>query len=237
MVRILLVPSGSDHWTLNDGARHPTGYWAEEFVVPHRTFCRQGVEVDTATPGGVRPTVDQVSLDPQRLGDTGKAADLRSYLDSIVAELARPMAVEHLAGNATAYDASYMPGGHGPMEDLSRCAPLGRIITELHDAGRVVTAVCHGLAGLLAANRQDSSWLFQGRRMTGFTNEEERLAGLAPCGRWLLEGRLREHGALFRAGPPWQSHVVADGNLITGQNPASSRVATDRTLGELEVRT
>ena len=187
--------------------------------------------------GGVRPTVDQVSLDPQRLGDNGKAADLRSYLDSIDAELARPMAVEKIAGNASAYDAIYIPGGHGPMEDLFRCAPLGEIITELHDAGRVVTSVCHGPAGLLPANRQDGRWLFQGRRMTAFTNEEERLAGLAPRAPWLLEDRLQEQGAVFRAGPPWQSHVVADGNLITGQNPASSRAATERTLAELEVRT
>ncbi|MBV9010620.1 MAG: DJ-1/PfpI family protein [Pseudonocardiales bacterium] len=65
------------------------------------------------------------------------------------------------------------------MEDLSRCAALGEIITEFHDAGHVVTAVCHGPAGLLPANRQDSSWLFQGRRMTAFTDEEKRLAGLA----------------------------------------------------------
>jgi putative intracellular protease/amidase len=100
----------------------------------------------------------------------------------------------------------------------------------------VVTAVCHGPAGLLPANRQDGSWLFQGRRMTAFTDEEERLAGLAPRAPWLLESRLRERGAVFQAGPPWQSHVVVDGNLITGQNPASSQAATDRTLGELEVR-
>jgi putative intracellular protease/amidase len=146
MVRILLVLSGSDHWTLNDGTRHPTGYWAEEFVVPHRTFRRKGVEVHVATPGGVRPTVDQMSLDPQRLGSDGKAADLRSYIDSIETELARPMPVEHAAGRASGYDAIYIyiPGGHGPMEDLFRCAPLGEIITELHDAGRVVTAFCHG---------------------------------------------------------------------------------------------
>jgi hypothetical protein len=94
MVRILLVLSGNDHWTLSDGTRHPTGYWAEEFVVPHRTFRRQGVKVDVATPGGVRPTVDQVSLDPQRVGGKRKAAELRSYIDSIEAELAQPMAVE-----------------------------------------------------------------------------------------------------------------------------------------------
>ena len=75
MARILLVLSGSDHWTLADGTRHPTGYWAEEFVVPHRTFRAQGVDVDIATPGGVHPTVDQASLSPEANGgDEAKAA-------------------------------------------------------------------------------------------------------------------------------------------------------------------
>lgn len=73
--------------------------------------------------------------------------------------------------------------------------------------------------------------------MTAFTDEEESRAGLAPRAPWLLEDRLREREALFRAGPPWQPYVVVDGNLITGQNPASSRAATDRTTGELEVQT
>ena len=235
MVRILLVLSGSDHWTLNDDTRHPTGYWAEEFVVPHRTFHKQGVEVRIATPGGVRPTVDQASLDPEVAGGEQKAADLRSYIDSIEAELAQPMALEHAAGRAGEYDAIYIPGGHGPMEDLFQSAPLGEIIAELHDAGRVVTVVCHGPAGLLSANRPDSSWLFEGRRMTAFTDEEERLGGLADRAPWLLESRLRERGAVFEAGPPWESHVVVDGNLVTGQNPASSQAATDRTLGKLQV--
>jgi putative intracellular protease/amidase len=237
MVQILLVLSGSDHWTLNDGTRHPTGYWAEEFVVPHRAFRSRGVEVHVATPGGVRPTVDQVSLDPERVGGKRKAADLRSYIDSIEAELAQPMAVEQAARRADVYDAIYIPGGHGPMEDLSECPTLGEVVTELHDAGRVVTAVCHGPAGLLPANRRDGSWLFRGRRMTAFTDEEERLAGLAQRAPWLLESRLRERGAVFSAGPPWQPYVVVDGNLITGQNPASSQATTDRTLDTLEVRT
>jgi putative intracellular protease/amidase len=72
--------------------------------------------------------------------------------------------------------------------------------------------------------------------MTAFTDEEERLGGLAQRAPWLLEDRLREHGAVFHAGPPWQSHVVVDGNLFTGQNPASSRAATDLTVSKLKVR-
>lgn len=233
MARILLVLSGSDHWTLADGTRHPTGYWAEEFVVPHRTFRGRGVEVQIATPGGVPPTVDKASLDPAMIGDEQKAAGLRRYIDSVQAELARPMSLDIAVRRVIDYDAVYIPGGHGPMEDLPGCAPLGQIIAELHDSSRVVTSVCHGPAGLLSANRQDGSWLFAGRRLTAFTDEEEHQVGLADRAPWLLESRLRERGARFEAGAAWAPHVVVDGNLITGQNPASSQPATDRTLDEL----
>jgi putative intracellular protease/amidase len=179
MARILIVLSGSDHWTLSDGTRHPTGFWAEEFVEPHRTFRDAEADVDIATPGGVRPTVDQVSLAPDRAGGDERAAELRSYLESLEDELAAPMSVEHAADNLGNYDAVFIPGGHGPMEDLPDCRPLGRILADLFDTGRVVAAVCHGPAGLLAARREDGTWLFAGRRLTAFTNEEERQAGLA----------------------------------------------------------
>lgn len=231
MARILLVLSGSDHWTLADGSRHPTGYWAEEFVVPHRLFREAGVEVQLATPGGAAPVADEASLTAESNGgDEARAAELRAYIASVSAETARPLALEEARRRPDEYGAIYIPGGHGPMEDLPACRPLAEIITALNAAGRPVAAMCHGPAGLLGANRQDGGWLFEGRRLTAFTNEEEQQAGLAGKAPWLLETRLRERGALFEAGPPWKSHVLADGNLITGQNPASSQEAAERTL-------
>jgi putative intracellular protease/amidase len=236
MARILLVLSGSDHWTLNDGTRHPTGYWAEEFVVPHRMFRARGIDVQIATPGGASPTVDQGSLTPDMNGgDEAKVAELRGYIDSMSAELARPLALEEVQPRVSGYDAVFVPGGHGPMEDLPGCQPLGQILTELYDAGRPVAAVCHGPAGLLSANREDGSWLFAGCRMTAFTNEEEQQAGLAAKAPWLLETRLVERGAQFDAGPAWRPHLVTDGNLVTGQNPASSYTAAEQTLAALGV--
>jgi putative intracellular protease/amidase len=233
MARILIVLSGSDHWTLSDGTRHPTGYWAEEFVEPHRVFRGAGVDVDIATPGGVRPTVDEVSLSPDRAGGEERAADLRRYIESLSNELAAPMSVELAAEHDSDFDVVFIPGGHGPMEDLPDCRPLGQILTDLYNAGRVVAAVCHGPAGLLSARREDGNWLFAGRRLTSFTNEEERQAGLADRAPWLLETRLREEGADFDEGPPWAPHVVVDGHLVTGQNPSSSRAAAERTLAVL----
>ena len=233
MARILIVLSGSDHWTLADGTRHPTGFWAEEFVEPHRTFCQAKVDVDIATPGGVRPTVDQVSLAPDRAGGAERAAELRRYLASLEHQLAEPLSLERAADNPGTYDAVFIPGGHGPMEDLPDCQPLGRILVDLFDTGRIVAAVCHGPAGLLAGRREDGTWLFAGRRLTAFTNEEERQAGLADRAKWLLETRLREEGADFDKGQPWNAHVVVDGLLVTGQNPASSKQAAERTLAVL----
>ena len=236
MAHILLVLSASDHWTLKDGERHPTGYWAEEFVVPHRTFRDRGVEVTVATPGGGRPSVDEASLSADMNGgDEQKVARMRRYIDSVQGELAAPARLEDAAGRTGDFDAVYIPGGHGPMEDLPEDPALGRIIQELHEAGKVVAAMCHGPAGLFSARRPDGKWLFDGRRVTGFSDDEERQVGLADRARWLLEDRMRREGGRYESGPAWESFVVTDGNLITGQNPASSQAATDRTLEALGV--
>jgi putative intracellular protease/amidase len=121
------------------------------------------------------------------------------------------------------------------MEDLPDDADLCKILTEVYDSGRIVAAVCHGPAGLLSASRMDGSWVFAGRRLTAFTDEEERQAGLADQAPWLLEGTLRDRGAVFESGPPWQPYTVVDGNLVTGQNPASSEPAAQATLQALHV--
>jgi putative intracellular protease/amidase len=238
MARILMVLSAADHWTLADGTPHPTGLWAEEFVVPHRAFVQNGLELELASPRGGRPSIDAASLTPeQNGGDERKVAELRRYLESVETELASPLPLDDCARRADNYDAVFVPGGHGPMEDLPDDPDLGRILTQLYDSGRIVAAVCHGPAGLLSASRPDGSWVFAGRRQTAFTDEEERQAGLADRAPWLLEGTLRDRGAVFESGPAWQPYTVVDGNLVTGQNPASSEPATEATLQALHVGT
>ena len=231
MARILLVLSGSDHWTLADGTRHPTGYWAEEFVAPHRTFVQKGLELEIATPGGVRPTVDEASL----AEDDGE--ELRRYLESVDTELARPLDLAECARRADNYDAVYVPGGHGPMEDLPGNPDLGRILTELYDSGRIVAAMCHGPAGLLSAVRPDGGWVFAGRRMTAFTDEEENQTKAGKIGMpWYLETALKNRGVIFDDGDAaWVSHVVIDRNLITAQNEGSSEAAACAVLKLLAV--
>ena len=87
----------------------------------------------------------------------------------------------------------------------------------------------------MPAVREDGRWAFEGYRLTAFTNEEEREVGLADKLPFLLENRLRELGADFRAGPAWKPHVETDRDLVTGQNPASSAGVAREALARLGV--
>ncbi|MFC8916946.1 type 1 glutamine amidotransferase domain-containing protein [Streptomyces sp. NPDC047821] len=219
MSKILFVMTGADHWTLADGTKHPSGFWAEEVVAPYEAFTAAGHEVVVATPGGVVPTVDRASLAPEVNGGQDGADRVAGALASLTA-LQRPVALADV--DLGEYAAVFYPGGHGPMEDLSADAESGRLLARALESGLPLGVVCHGPAGLLAARKEDGTNAFAGYRLTGFTNAEETQAGLAEKAKWLLQDRLVEIGADFREGEPWAPHVVVDRNLVTGQNPASS---------------
>ena len=163
MPSLLLVLTGVDHWTLDDGTRQPTGFWAEELTEPMRVFRDAEVDVTIATPGGVRPTVDEASLSAEGAGGEERAAALRGELDALADQLASPAAVEALS--ADDYDGVFVPGGHGPMEDLASSDELGRLVLTMLDDDKVVAAVCHGPAALLSAMRPDGTWAFAGRKL------------------------------------------------------------------------
>jgi putative intracellular protease/amidase len=111
---------------------------------------------------------------------------------------------------------------------------VARILAALlPDETKVVASLCHGPAAFLAAGDAEGNWLFKGRKLTAFTDEEEKQAGLADSAPWLLEDRLRAGGAIFESAPAWSSHVVVDGNLITAQNPASAEAAGQAILAKL----
>ncbi|MBO0979663.1 type 1 glutamine amidotransferase domain-containing protein [Microbacterium sp. SD291] len=212
MATVLFVVTGARTWTLGDGTAHPTGYWAEELLTPHRLLTDAGHDVAFTTPGGVAPVVDAGSLGE---GDAEAIAALEG--------LATPLA---LAGiDPAEYDAVYYPGGHGPMQDLATDADSAALITATVAAGRPLAAVCHGLAALLPARAATGEPVVAGRRITGFSDEEERIGGLADRAPFLLESSLRELGADVVVSEPWSDHTVVDGLLITGQNPQSSASA------------
>lgn len=225
MSKILFVVTAAKNWTLADGTEVPTGFWAEELLAPYRLFTDAGDRVDFATPGGVAPVVDERSMAPEM----NDGADVRPELDAIDA-LKHPLNLSDVSFED--YDAVFYPGGHGPMEDLAVDATSGKLISDTLAAGKPVAIVCHGPAALLPARGEDGEPLVKGRKLTAFSNEEERAGGKAEQAKWLLEDRLREDGADVSVGEAWQPNVVVDGNLLTGQNPASSKPLAE----ELEKR-
>ncbi|MGW4718518.1 type 1 glutamine amidotransferase domain-containing protein [Nocardia sp. NPDC004260] len=230
MSKILFVMTGVDHWTLADGTKHPTGFWAEEFVVPFEKLKEAGHEIVVATPGGVVPSVDKGSLAPEANGGQ-ETADHRARVIGTSAELNNPVDLAKV--DLADYAAVFYPGGHGPMEDLAVDADSGRLLATILTSGKPLAVVCHAPAALLAAKGEDGANPFAGYALTGFTNAEETQAGFADKARWLLQDRLVEIGADFREADPWAPNVVVDRTLITGQNPASSAGVADELLKTL----
>lgn len=212
MSTVLFVVTAARTWTLTDGTAHPTGFWAEELLAPYRLLTDAGHDIAFATPGGVPPVVDASSLAD---GDVAAIAAIPA--------LSTPLVLGDV--DPAAYDAVYYPGGHGPMQDLAEDAASAALITATLAAGRPLAAVCHGLAALLPARTASGAPVVAGRRITGFSDEEERQAGLADRAPFLLESALRALGADVEVSEAWSDHTIVDGLLITGQNPQSSESA------------
>ncbi|WP_327234479.1 type 1 glutamine amidotransferase domain-containing protein [Streptomyces sp. NBC_01317] len=227
MAKILFIVSGATYWVLKDGSRYATGYWAEEFANPYKEITDAGHEVVVATPGGVTPNVDMMSLRPSMVGGEQEALDLEAVIrDAEV--MRRPIKLSDV--RLEDYDAVYLPGGHGPMSDLAFDADVGRLLTAQLASGNPLFIVCHAPAALLATRIHGES-PFKGYKVTGFTNEEEEGVGLASRATWLLETDLKDKvGVQFSRGPAWEPYMVEDRNLVTGQNPHSAAVLGERLL-------
>jgi putative intracellular protease/amidase len=230
MAKVLFIVSGATYLVLKDGTRYATGYWAEEFARPYKAFTDAGHEVVVATPHGVTPNVDMMSLRPSMTGGEQEALDLEAIIRS-AETMRRPLKLSDV--RLEDYDAVYLPGGHGPMQDLSVDADAGRILTAQLASGRPLAIVCHAPAAMLATRIHGES-PFKGYRVTGFTNDEEAGVGLADRAQWLLEDELKEKvGVEFSRGEMWKPYILEDRNLFTGQNPQSAAALADRLLKEL----
>ncbi|MFA9462354.1 type 1 glutamine amidotransferase domain-containing protein [Thiohalorhabdus methylotrophus] len=203
--RILMVVTSHDR--IDDN--HTTGLWYEEFAAPYRIFREQGAEVVVASPKGGPAPIDPRSAPEDTSGDEAWPA------------IQATKALEEVS--EAEYDAIFLPGGHGTMFDFPENALLVRVIERLNNANKVVSGVCHGPAALVHANRSDGHPIVEGHTLTAFTNGEEEAVQLKELMPFLLESRLREAGGQVVAADNWENHVEVDGNLITGQNPQSSR--------------
>ncbi len=205
-------------------AHHVTGLWLEEFAVPYLALAAAGCKVTVGSPAGGRAPVDPQSVSgynpPEWQDAAGALAATRNMTALTFAD----------------YDAVIFPGGHGPMFDLATNRYLAEVLPQVDAAGKVIGAVCHGPAALVSAVRPDGKPLLAGRKVTGFTNEEEAATHLAAVVPFFLETRLQDLGAEFSKSIPWASQVVVDGNLITGQNRQSCDRFTQAVLAVLADR-
>jgi len=192
------------------GKDHPTGLWLEEFAVPYLALLAAGYDVTVASPLGGKTPLDPNSVQGEILPQWQDAAK-RLEATEVLSALDR-----------NAYAGVILPGGHGPMFDLASDETLASLLTEFMEQNKLVAAVCHGPAALVKARFADGSSILAGRRVTGFSNEEEYAVQLEKLVPFLLEDKLQALGAVYSRQDLWQEYVVTDGNLITGQNPQSS---------------
>lgn len=221
-MRILMIMTSHDK--MGDTG-HKTGIWLEEFAAPYYRFLDAGADITLASPQGGQPPLDPNSEAADALTDATerfeKDADAQKAF-------ANTVTLDDL--KADDFDALFYPGGHGPLWDLASDAKSIALIEAFIAQNKPVAAVCHGPAALVNAKGTDGQPLVSGKKVTGFTNEEEKAVGLEKVVPLSIEDEFKKHGGMFERGDAWASFAVVDGKLVTGQNPASSEATADAVL-------
>lgn len=224
-MKILLVLTS--HEQLGDTGEK-TGFWLEELAAPYYAFIDAGAQLTLASPNGGQPPLDPKSNEPDFQTD----ATRRFETDSVATlALANTLKLSDL--NGAEFDAVFYPGGHGPLWDLAEDAASIALIERTIAAGKPVAAVCHAPAVLRHVKGSDGQPLVAGKAVTGFSNSEEEAVGLTQVVPFLVEDMLKAQGGHYSKTADWQVHVITDGLLITGQNPASSEATAHALLNVL----
>lgn len=222
-MNVLMVLTSHD--TLG-GTGKKTGFWLEEFAAPYYVFADAGAQITLASPAGGQPPLDPKS----DLPDFQTELTARFKGDS-AAQQALASTVKLADVSAADYDLVFYPGGHGPLWDLAESKTSIALIEAFDRAGKPVGFVCHAPGVLRHVKAADGTALVKGRRVTGFTNGEEAAVELTDIVPFLVEDELTRLGGLYEKGADWAPHLVTDGLLVTGQNPASSEVVAKALLG------
>lgn len=223
-MKILVVLTSHDQLG-NTGEK--TGFWLEELATPYYYFVDNGVEVTLASPKGGQPPIDPKSSSPEGETDNSKRFNNDTKAQTILANtrILSEVSFEE-------FDGVFYPGGHGPMWDLAEDMDSVHLIENFYNSGKPVAAVCHAPA-VLRHVEIDGVPLVKGRKVSGFTNEEEEGVKLTNVVPFLLEDELKRLGGDYKKGKDWASFSVVDGLLVTGQNPGSSREVAEKFLSLL----
>ncbi|WP_288349709.1 type 1 glutamine amidotransferase domain-containing protein [uncultured Thalassospira sp.] len=221
-MRILMITTSHDR--MGDTG-HKTGIWLEELAAPYFRFLDAGAEITLASPKGGKPPLDPNSLVPDALTEATER-----FEKDAAAKQAFENTVTLDGLEADDFDALFYPGGHGPLWDLATDAKSIALIEAFVAQNKPVAAVCHGPAALVNAKTADGKPLVAGKRVTGFTNDEEKAVGLEKVVPLSIEDEFKKHGGTYERSEMWAPFAVVDGKLVTGQNPASSDATADEVI-------
>ncbi|NGP87251.1 type 1 glutamine amidotransferase domain-containing protein [Fodinibius halophilus] len=217
----------TSHDELGDTGKK-TGFWVEEFASPYYTLLDEGANITLATPkGGAAP------VDPQSEADDAQTeATERFYNDEETKQkINNTKRISEV--DADDFDAVFYPGGHGPLWDLAEDEESISLIEAFNAQGKPVSFVCHAPAALKNVKGTDGEPLVSGKKVTGFSNDEEDAVGLTEVVPFLVEDMLANNGGNYSKAESWAPYAVAEGNLITGQNPASSELVAKKLLKKI----
>ena len=218
----------TSHDKLGDTGKK-TGFWVEEFANPYYTLLDKGADITLATPkGGAAP------IDPSSDSPDAATKDTERFNNDDVAKnkIANTKVLADM--NADDFDAVFYPGGHGPLWDLANNAHSVSLIEKFNSQHKPIAFVCHAPVALMKVKNSEGYPLVEGKKVTGFSNSEETAVGLSAVVPVLVEDMLIEHGAFYSNVEDWAPYAIQDGNLITGQNPASSELVAEKLLASLK---
>ncbi|MFT6211155.1 MAG: putative intracellular protease/amidase [Bacteroidia bacterium] len=211
------------------GTGEKTGFWVEEFAAPYYTLLDEGVKITVASPNGGIAPIDPRSKAKSSQTDATKRFDNDKEAQQIIKTT---MKLENM--KADDFDAVFYPGGHGPLWDLTEDKTSVALIEAFNEQDKPMAFVCHAPAVLRDVKNTEGEPLVKGKKITGFTNTEEEAVQLTEVVPFLVEDMLKENGGIYSKAANWNVNVVEDGNLITGQNPASSELAAELLLKQLK---
>ena len=214
--RILHVVTNVDHF---EATGEPTGLWLSELTHAYDEFAKHGYQQDIISPQGGKVPLEPKSLTPLTADRATRKRQKDQAFMALLENSKKPSDI-----NAPDYDAIYFTGGHGVMWDFLNNQDLHNITRTIYEKNGAVSSVCHGYCGLIKVKLSNDEHLIKGKTLTGFSWREEKVAGVAYQVPYNVEQLAQKYGAKFKkALLPFAKKVVVDGNLITGQNPASAR--------------
>ncbi len=219
IISILIIVTSFSN--MSDGGK--TGVWLEEFATPYTMFEKQNYKITVASiQGGEAPIDPRSAPSKEQMIEWQKA--IGALKNTVKLELV----------DAAQYDAVYIPGGHGTMFDLPNSEALKKTLERFVTDEKLIASVCHGPASLININTPKGEPFVKGKKVTSFTNKEELAGKLDKHLPFLLETELTNKGAVFAAKENWSDHIEIDGNLITGQNPQSSKSIAKAIIDKLK---